>query len=83
MTFNISLSTFTPIGQSERQVFWERTMDFHTQGTPRWVIEQSLSFLPGCTLQARLTQTPQALQVGRVLPEAQGSMQATSGGNEA
>lgn len=53
------------------------------QGTLTWVIEQSLSFLAGCNLQTRLTQNPQELQVDWVLPEAQGSMHAISGGNEA
>ena len=65
MTFDISLSTFTPIGQSESYRYsGNGTMDFHIQGTLTWVIEQSRSFLPGCSLQARLTQTPQELQVG-------------------
>lgn len=64
MTFNISLSTFIAIGQSESyRYFGNGTIGFHMQGTLTWVIEQSLSFLAGCNLQTRLTQNPQELQV--------------------
>lgn len=77
MIFNISFSTFTPIGQSESyRYFGNGTKDYHIQGTLTWVIKQSLSFSPGCNLQARLTQTPQELQVGWVLPEAHSLMHA-------
>jgi len=50
MTFNISLSVFTLMGQSEScRYFRNGAMNYHIQGTLMWVIEQSLALLPGCS----------------------------------